>query len=363
MPVPSNTPARRRKSPSGNAREARVPAAPQRPRSPIADALLGWYRSGNRDLPWRKTKDPYAIWVSEIMLQQTRVEAVVPYYDRFLARFPTVEALASAPGPEVLAAWSGLGYYSRIRNLHRAAQMVAEAGSFPSTHEEILALPGVGEYTAAAIASIAFGLPHAVLDGNVLRVMARLTADFGDIGAQATRKRLRDLAQRELPPAAAGDYNQALMELGATVCLPREPRCLLCPIAEPCRARAEGLQDQLPTKLRRTEMVAVETTLLLAERTMEGDGGRELLLWQRPASNRMAGFWELPEAHMLPGAPLGETIRTFRHSIMNHAHRCQVVATTVESAPPGFAWVAGSKLGELPLSTMARKALRDRMGA
>ncbi|MCW5962553.1 MAG: A/G-specific adenine glycosylase, partial [Bryobacterales bacterium] len=275
---------------------------------------------------------------------------------------PTVDALASATEDEVLSAWSGLGYYSRIRNLHRAARMVAEVGSFPSSHHEILALPGVGEYTAAAIASIAFGLPHAVLDGNVLRVMARLTADFGDIGAQATRKRLRDLAQRELPVSDAGDYNQALMELGATVCLPREPRCLLCPIAEPCKARAEGLQDQLPTKLRRTEMIAVETTLLLAERTQDGSAGRELLLWQRPPSHRMAGFWELPEAHMLPGAPLGETIRTFRHSIMNHAHRCQVVAARVVEAPAGFRWVSRSQLPDLPLSTMARKALRDQLG-
>ncbi len=330
--------------------------------SPIAKALLDWFLSGKRDLPWRRTSDPYAIWVSEIMLQQTRVDAVLPYYQRFLERFPTVQALAAAPEPEVLAAWSGLGYYSRIRNLHRAARIVAEQGHFPRSYEEILALPGVGEYTAAAIASIAFGLPHAVLDGNVMRVMARLTADFGDIGSQTTRKRLRDQAQRELPHQDPGDYNQALMELGATVCLPREPRCLLCPVSEPCRARAEGLQDQLPTKLRRAPMVAVETTLLVVTRVDAATGARELLLWQRDGSHRMSGFWELPEAHMLPGAMLGATLRTFRHSIMNHAHRCQVLAARVDEAPAGFRWVSRSQLPDLPLSTMARKALLDQLG-
>jgi A/G-specific adenine glycosylase len=314
-------------------------------------------------LPWRRTRDPYAIWVSEIMLQQTRVEAVLPYYQRFLERFPTVEALAAAPEQDVLSAWSGLGYYSRVRNLHRAARQVAEAGRFPRTYDEILALPGVGEYTAAAIASIAFGLPHAVLDGNVLRVMARLHADFGDIGAQATRKRLRDQAQRDLPHQDAGDYNQALMELGATVCLPRDPRCLLCPLSESCRARAEGLQHQLPTKLRRAPMVAVETTLLVVTRHCAEISAKEVLLWQRHGSHRMSGFWDLPEAHMLPGAALGATLRTFRHSIMNHAHRCQVMAAQVEEAPPGFRWIPRSQLPHLPLSTMTRKALRDLLGA
>lgn len=325
--------------------------------SPLADALLGWYRSGQRDLPWRRTHDPYAIWVSEIMLQQTRVEAVIPYFERFLERFPTVQTLADAPESEVLAAWSGLGYYSRARHLHSAAKEVAAAGRFPSTYQNILALPGVGAYTAAAIASIAFGLPHVVVDGNVLRVMARVAADFGDIGSQSTKKRLQDIAQRELPHTDAGDFNQALMELGATVCLPRDPRCLLCPLADLCRARAEGLQDQLPTKLRRPGMIAVETTLLLAERQLPGAEDSEVLLWQRPQGHRMAGFWELPEAHMLPGAALGEEIRTFRHSIMNHAHRCRVFATRPTEIPHGFQFVLRRQLLELPLSTMARKGL------
>ena len=160
----------------------------------IGESLLAWYRANARRLPWRETADPYAIWVSEIMLQQTRVEAVVPYYARFMARFPTITALAEAEEVDLLAAWSGLGYYSRARNLQKSARIVAERGAFPRDYAEIVALPGIGDYTAAAIASIAFGMPHAVLDGNVIRVISRLTADFGDIAAQATKSRLDLLA-------------------------------------------------------------------------------------------------------------------------------------------------------------------------
>lgn len=318
----------------------------------VGTALLDWYRESARKLPWRDTKNPYAIWVSEIMLQQTRVEAVIPYYERFLARFPTVDALADASEPDLLAAWSGLGYYSRARNLQKAACCIVANGSFPQSYEEILALPGIGEYTAAAVASIAFGLPHAVLDGNVMRVMSRLMADFGDIAAQATKTRLREAAQRTLVPGEAGDSNQALMELGATLCLPREPRCLLCPVSEFCRGRAEGIQDQLPTKLRRPETRAVESTLLLVE-----DSGR-VLLWQRAQNDRMAGFWEMPDAEMLPYAETLEEVHHFRHSIMNNAYRCSVWSAQIAELPPGFAWVERDHLKGMPLSTMAKKALR-----
>lgn len=326
------------------------------PSQSLGEILLGWFRRMARRLPWRETKDPYAIWVSEIMLQQTRVEAVIPYFERFLQRFPTPAALASAPEEEVLTVWSGLGYYSRARNLQRAARMVVERGGFPQTYEEILALPGVGEYTAAAVASIAFGLPYAVLDGNVMRVMSRITCDFGDIGSLATRNRLRDAAQRCLPPGEAGSTNQALMELGATLCLPRNPRCLLCPVAAQCRARAEGVQDELPTKLRRTDTVAVETTLLQIERD------RQILLRQRPSGGRMAGFWEIPEAAELPQAEPIEEVHRFRHSIMNRAYRCTVLHAVnpepMDPAPAGYSWVDRSRLPDLPLSTMTRKALR-----
>jgi A/G-specific adenine glycosylase len=189
----------------------------------IRAKLAAWYDGARRDLPWRRTRDPYAIWVSEIMLQQTRVAAVIPYYERFLQRFPSPDALAQAPEEELLAMWSGLGYYSRARNLQKAARQITEAGDFPRAYTAIRELAGVGEYTAAAIASIAFDLPHAVVDGNVRRVLARLMND-GNLDVQQAAERLLD--RRD--PAR---WNQAVMELGATICLPREPRCGECPIA------------------------------------------------------------------------------------------------------------------------------------
>src|SRR6266516_234894 len=181
-------------------------------------ALLSWYAGAKRVLPWRETRDPYRIWISEVMLQQTRVAAVIPYYERFLARFPDLATLAAAPEQELLAAWGGLGYYSRARNLQRAAQQMR--GRFPSDYESIRALVGVGDYTAAAVASIAFGLPYAVVDGNVLRVLSRVTNDASDIGSLKTKKRMQALADTLLAQSDPGLYNQALMELGATVCLP-----------------------------------------------------------------------------------------------------------------------------------------------
>jgi A/G-specific adenine glycosylase len=224
-------------------------------RSGPGKLLLDWYRRGHRELPWRASSDPYRIWVSEIMLQQTRAQAVIPYYERFLARFPTVEALAAAREDEVLALWAGLGYYSRARNLRKAAQAAVAAGGFPRDYEAIRSLPGVGDYTAAAIASIAFGLPHAVLDGNVLRVVARVENDAADIASSRTKERFRAVAQSWLDPREAGHFNQALMELGATVCLPKNPLCLVCPLRDCCRARQEGTAAQLPVKLRKTKPV------------------------------------------------------------------------------------------------------------
>src|SRR6202049_1584982 len=191
--------------------------------SAMRSRLLLWYQKSKRDLPWRRTRDPYRIWVSEIMLQQTRVAAVIPYYEQFLARFPDVAALASAPEQELLAAWAGLGYYSRARNLQRAAKKILELGTFPGDYLSLRDLAGVGEYTAAAIASMAFGLPHAALDGNVIRVLSRLTAEQGNIGSGAVRKRLREAADALLDPKRPGEFNQALMELGAMVCLANKP--------------------------------------------------------------------------------------------------------------------------------------------
>ena len=213
-----------------------------------AEELLQWYDHIRRDLPWRRTADPYRIWLSEIMLQQTRVESVKGYYARFLEACPTVEALAAAPIEQVLKWWEGLGYYSRARNLHRAAQLIVEAygGAFPSTYEEILKLPGVGPYTAGAIASIAFHQPVPAVDGNVYRVISRFLGIREDVGAPAVQKRFRQEVLTLMPPERPGDFNQALMELGATLCSPTSPRCEECPWQESCDAFDEGDMESLP---------------------------------------------------------------------------------------------------------------------
>ncbi len=325
--------------------------------------LLEWYGRGHRALPWRKSRDPYAIWLSEIMLQQTRAQAAIPYYERFLERFPDVAQLAAAREDEVLALWSGLGYYSRARNLHRAARRMAEAGGFPREYEAIRALPGIGDYTAAAVASIAFDLPHAVLDGNVLRVVARMRNDAADIGSGRTRERFRAVAQGWLEethagPAKqdmpAGQFNQALMELGATVCVPRNPLCLLCPVAGLCQARAAGTVAQLPVKLRKTAPVQLEGVLLVVR-----NRGRILLRQRDAASTRMAGFWDLPAPGELPGAALGERIGEIRHTITHHHYRLEVRhASARKPRDEAFRWFSVVELDTIPFSTTARKGLK-----
>ncbi len=319
----------------------------------IRGKLLAWYRRSRRPLPWRGTRDPYRIWISEVMLQQTRVAAVLPYYERFLARFPDVAALASAPEPELLAAWSGLGYYSRARNLQRAARQIVARGGFPRDYDSIRALPGVGAYTAAAIASIAFGLPRAVLDGNVARVLARLANDHGDIRSGAVRRRLEESARALLDARRPGDFNQALMELGATVCLPRAPRCESCPLNAHCLARQENTAGRLPVSSGRAPAIREERALAVVR------GPRGLLLRQRGAGEaRLAGFWELPEASELGNPALTRKLGEFRHSIVNRNYAISVWEATLRRAPRGFRWVAERELERLPLSTAARKALR-----
>ena len=285
------------------------------------------------------------------MLQQTRVAAVLPYYKRFLARFPDVKSLAAANEADVLAAWSGLGYYSRARNLRQAAQQIVERGGFPRDYDSIRALSGVGDYTAAAIASIAFGLPHAVVDGNVLRVLSRVANDPGDISSAATRKRLREVAEIFLDRARPGDFNQAVMELGATVCLPSQPLCGECPLKLHCEARRLGLQDELPVKKRPAAARVVPLTLLVIERA----GKMLFYLREHPP---MRGFWELPEALQMPLAKREEPGRRFRHSIMNHNYVVTVERATVARAPKGFRWLSAREREALPLSTMSTKALK-----
>ena len=316
--------------------------------------LTAWYARGHRDLPWRRTTDPYRIWISEIMLQQTRAQAVIPYFERFLERFPTVEALAAAAEEEVLALWSGLGYYSRARNLRKAALEIGAAGGFPRDYEALRALAGIGDYTAAAVGSIAFGLPHAVVDGNVLRVVARVENDSADIGAGRTRERFREVAQGWLDAGDPGGFNQALMELGATVCLPRNPLCLVCPLAEVCSARRSGTAAELPVKLRKQQAVRIAGELLVVERR-----GRVLLRQRDAASSRMAGFWDLPSPQDLPGAKKGPRIGAIRHTITHHHYTLDVRRATVARADrDGFRWFAPAALEAIPFSTTARKALK-----
>lgn len=263
--------------------------------SPSAvSALLDWYRVSARDLPWRHTTDPYRIWISEIMLQQTRVEAVKPYYERFLLAFPTLRDLANAPEEKLFKLWEGLGYYSRARNLQKAARVVMEQydGRMPADESLLRKLPGIGDYTAGAIASIAFGIRAPAVDGNVLRVLSRLCGSDADISLSETKKRWNELL-RPVIPADAGSFNQSLIELGATVCVPNgEPQCERCPLAPWCIAKQKELTDRLPVraakKARRIELL---TVLLIRD-------GDRTALHKRPAKGLLAGLYELPN---LPG--------------------------------------------------------------
>ena len=300
--------------------------------------LTRWYNRHRRDLPWRRTSDPYAIWISEIMLQQTRVAAVIPYYERFLKRFPRVGDLAAASDAEVLAHWSGLGYYSRARNLQKAARQIVEAGGFPQDHASIRALAGVGDYTAAAVASIAFGKPHAAVDGNVRRVVVRLAGDArADIGAIAAQ-----LLDRRHP----GRWNQAVMELGATLCLPRDPLCAECPVAGECQAKQRGIERDLPPRKKKT-IVRRERTLLVIRRK-----GRILLT----PSRLVSGFWDLPE--IFSGVRLGLRLGAFRHAITNSLYHFEVREARTGASPHHCRWWDEKKLDEIALSTAAKKALR-----
>ena len=297
------------------------------------------------------------MWVSEIMLQQTRAQAASPYFQRFLERFPTVERLAAAEEEEALALWSGLGYYSRARNLLRAARMVAAAGAFPRDYASIRRLPGVGDYTAAAIASIAFGIPRPAVDGNVLRVIARVENDSSNVGAARTMERFRAIAAEWLPRQAPGDFNQALMELGATVCQPRNPRCSECPLESCCAAHAAGVAGSLPVKPPRPTPVYLEGILFIIRK------GRRVLLRREGAdAERMAGFWSLPTPEDIPGARRRGSIGSFRHSITHHRYHFSVFQAGVwHGGVPirdGFRWVDPSEFAEIPLSSTARKGLK-----
>ncbi len=320
-------------------------------------ALLTWFDSHARDLPWRQNSDPYRIWVSEIMLQQTRVTAVLDYYARFLTLFPTVSALARAKEPEVLAAWSGLGYYRRAKMMHKAAQVLVQEhqGIFPQTAEALRKLPGIGEYTSSAIASIAFGEPVAVVDGNVERVLLRVFPEQESIPPHA--KWFRDRAANLLDTQRPGDFNQSMMELGATVCLPQRPLCLHCPVQPFCKTRGE--HQALPPKKMRNRHIAY--ALLRRDRP----GITQVLLHQRPSSaSLMPGMWELPEIEMLESDHERVEV-TLRHAITVTNYRVQVLRFSEQEAKlrwPSWKnpqqWTKSSELSTLPLTGLTRKVLQ-----
>lgn len=319
-------------------------------------ALLAWYRRARRDMPWRREVSPYRTWVSEIMLQQTTVAAVTPKFEAFVRRFPDIASLASAPEEQVLAAWAGLGYYSRARNLRRAAIEVAErhGGTFPSDFDAILDLPGIGRYTAGAIASIAFGLPRAVVDGNVVRVFSRLYGLPGRAKDPAFVKAIWELAEPLVPAEAPGDWNQALMELGATVCAPESPSCGTCPVSAGCAAFAKGLQAELPTPEARRAPTPVRWTCLWIE-----DKGR-VLLWKRgPEERLLKNLWGLPEAARVP-AVAGRRLGAVTHSITHHAVSVELREARPRPGarlPPQAAWTPRARLRERLVSSLWLKSL------
>lgn len=337
--------------------------------------LLHWYERHGRRLPWRERKDAYAVWVSEMMLQQTRVETVIPYFERWMARFPTVADLAAAAEQEVLSLWEGLGYYRRARNLWQAArQVVADhGGRLPEDPAALEKLPGIGRYTAAAIASIAFGRDIPTLDGNLRRVLARVFDVDTPADSAAGEALLWSLARENLPPGRAGDYNQALMDLGATLCLPRKPRCSACPLVGLCRAAAAGTQEARPVSKPKKEVPHYLVTAAVLRR----DG--RVLLAQRPRAGLLGGLWEFPGGKVQPGESLaeglqreireelgveirvGEGFGVYRHAythfrITLHAFLCEL--TGGEPRPLAAAdvvWVAPQALTDYPMGKVDRQ--------
>ena len=330
----------------------------------VRGRLLEWYERSRRDLPWRRNRDPYAIWVSEIMLQQTRAAVVVERYQAFMARFPTLLSLALATEQEVLAAWSGLGYYRRARMLHKTARFVADhcQGNLPQTAAELRLLPGIGAYTAAAVASIAHGEPVAVVDGNVERVLCRMEgwkAGSRAGGGAQVRRKIEELAGKLVAPERPGDFNQALMELGATLCLPRNPQCAICPVTADCKTQGEHQTAPRP------RMQSREAAYALSVRTgrLANQAHREVLLEQRPAERSvMPGLWELPTLTET-AVPEEELRMTVRHSIMqvNYYVRIRTVfeddidAMTLSGGERR--WVPLGEAAGMALTGLARKVL------
>jgi A/G-specific adenine glycosylase len=340
--------------------------------------LRTWFRRHARDLPWRRTRDPYHVWISEVMLQQTQVAAVMPYFERFLDRWPNVPALAEAPQQEVLRVWEGLGYYRRARQLHAAAKLIVQrhAGVFPADAEAVRALPGIGRYTAGAILSIAFDQRQPILEANSQRVLSRLAAVRGDLSRADAQRHLWSLAEDFLPRTGAGEFNQALMELGSAVCTHRSPRCEACPLAAVCVSRREGLTGEIPAAKRKTLYEDVsEAAVVVRER-----GSRRVLVRQCGADERWAGLWDFPrfaiksddaecfnaeliaKVAQLTGLsiePLG-ALATIKHGVTRfritlHCHQARRSGGRLRRDTGSLRWIAPEQLRELPLSVTGRR--------
>ena len=343
--------------------------------------LLAWFRAHQRDLPWRRSRDAYRIWVAEVMLQQTRIAAVMPYYHRFLARFATVRSLALAHGAEVLKLWSGLGYYSRARNLHRAAKIIVaqHESKFPRTLDAALELPGIGTYTAAAVLSIAYDVPLAVLDGNVARVLARITAIHGDLRAPNNWRALMAAAQNLLATQAPGDWNQSLMELGEVICTPQSPRCAECPVASHCRAYAQGLTNKIPAPRRKRAPVQMK----IAAAILRDPRGCTLLI-QDPGAHDQVLFsrmWQFPaveikrhakaelEAHLRSTLAITkislEELPAARHGVTFRNITLLPFLVNVPELPtlPRTRILPLKNLAKLPISSATRKIAAAASGA
>lgn len=310
-----------------------------------AESLLEWYRAHYRSFPWREEPTPYHVWLSEIMLQQTRIEAAMPYYFRFLEAVPDIASLAALPEEKLMKLWEGLGYYSRARNLQKAARIVCEqyGGELPADYGALLSLPGIGEYAAGAIASIAFGIKASAVDGNVMRVLARLCGDDTDVLSSGAKRHYTAIADGMVPSHDPGSFNQAIMELGETVCLPNAmPHCSRCPLAEQCVAHAEGIEQRLPVRIKKTKRRVEERAVLLA---FDRTGAKpRVLLHKRSDSGLLAGMWEFPNA-------LSNESCVDERIVINHT-ASSVPLPTAKHLFSHIEWCMSAELGEACLDNL-----------